>query len=178
VLKNLKVFTEMCGQKAMPNVVMATTMWGKLIDKKEGEVREEELKGDFWKEMITDGCTIRRFENTHESAWDIIDGLAGKDRADVLLPQEIVDIRLRLNETKAGIALGKVLEKLIRDKKDAARRLRKLAQKNQDNALVLKEMNDIEEKIIQTAEQLDKKLDEWKIPFKRKMMLFLTRRWF
>jgi hypothetical protein len=177
VLKNLKVFAEMCGQKAMPNVVMATTMWGKLIDKKEGEAREEELKGDFWKEMITNGCTIERFEDTHESAWNIIDSLAEKNCADVLLPHELVDVRLRLNETKAGIALTKVLEKLLQDKKDAARRFRKLAQRKQDNALVAQELNEIEENIIQTVEQLKEELGELKIPVARRVWLLLTGKW-
>ena len=67
LLKNLQIFTSLCGQKAMPNVVIATTMWGK-VEKREGEEREEELKSDFWRDMLANGCRTERFENSYESA--------------------------------------------------------------------------------------------------------------
>jgi len=35
VLKNLRMFTSLCGEQAMPNVILATTMWSK-VDTKEG----------------------------------------------------------------------------------------------------------------------------------------------
>ncbi|KIM75842.1 hypothetical protein PILCRDRAFT_13215 [Piloderma croceum F 1598] len=168
VLKNLEVFREMCGQKAMPNVVMATTMWSK-VSEEEGRRREEELTEKFWNDLVANGCKVERFEDTHKSAWNIVDGLAGSSRAEVLLPQEIVDNRLRLNETKAGVVLTKVLKKLIKDRKDAARRLSKLAKQNQDNTQVRKELHEIEEKI----RDIVKRLNEMRVPFTRKMWIFL-----
>ena len=62
----------------MPNVVIATTMWSK-VDKDEGEQREAELKNKFWAEVRADGCKTERFENTYQSAWDIIDRPAAID---------------------------------------------------------------------------------------------------
>ena len=154
----------------MPNVVIVTTMWSKVTTE-EGTNREAELKKLFWKDMVDDGCSIERFEDTHKSAWDIIGSLAAKDRAKVLLPHEIVDSRLRLNETQAGVALNKELEKLIKDQEVAAGRLRNLA-KNQDNELVVQQLNgqkaEIEENIRKTAGQLR----EMKIPLTRRVRLF------
>jgi hypothetical protein len=170
LLKNLQIFASLCGQKAMPNVVIATTMWGK-VEKVEGEEREEELKSDFWKDMLANGCRAERFENTYESAWQVVGRLAQKDRTELLLPAEIVDDGLRLNETKAGVTLNKELEKLIKDRKEAARRLEQQA-KRHDNEQLLQQLNqetaEIEEKIRETAGLLRR----MKIPFTRKIRLF------
>lgn len=174
VLKNLEMFATLCGEKAMPNVIITTTMWGE-VRRESAERREKELKRDFWKGMVADGCRIERFKDSHDSAWHIIGDLAKKDRAQVLLPREIVDSHLRLNETRAGIALNKELEKLIKDRKDAARRLRDQVQ-NQDNEQVVQELNkrqaEIEQKINQTADQLR----ELKIPFTRRVRLLFKGR--
>ena len=59
------------GSKAMPNVVIATTMWSK-VSENEGRKREDELKDMFWKEMMSNGCKTKRFKDTFDSAWDIV----------------------------------------------------------------------------------------------------------
>jgi len=172
VLKNLQIFASLCGHKAMPNVVIATTMWGK-VSKEEGNEREDELKRDFWREMVANGCRTERFENSHDSAWRIIHSLSMPHPAQVLLPTEIVDDKLRINETAAGVTLNKELEKLIKAQKNASRMLEQQA-KRQGNELVVHELNErkvqIDEKILQFSNQLR----ELKIPFSRKVHFFLN----
>ena len=91
--------------------------------------------------------------------------------AKILLPSEIVDSQLRINETQVGIELNNELMKLTSEQKEAARRLTEQAG-NQDNELVVQELNqrkaEIEEKIHQTADQLL----QMKIPFTRRVCLF------
>lgn len=140
----------------MPRVVIATTMWGE-VRKECGIRREQELKKDFWKDMLAHGCRTERFENTHASAWDIVGNLSEGDHAPVRLPAEIVDTRLRLNETQAGIALKSKLEKLNKDRAEAARRLRKQAKRHSHGLVVeevSKEVAVLEQKIHQTADEL------------------------
>jgi hypothetical protein len=172
VLRNLQVFAGLCGQMAMPNVILATTMWNH-VEEAIGARREQQLKETFWKEMLAHGCTIKRFERTHDSAWRIIDSLAQKDKAPVLLPTEIVDSQLRLSQTKAGIALGSELRKLMHEQKEAARRISEKA-KEHDNELVVQELNqrqaEIGLKIQQTAEQLQ----QLTIPFSRRIRMFFN----
>jgi len=99
ILKNLKTFASFCGKRAMPNVIIATTMWGK-VGIEEGSEREKELKGDFWKDILDSGCRTERFEKTYESAWGIIGNLA-----------TVPDSQLRLRETRvANEAASKGLE--------------------------------------------------------------------
>jgi len=80
LLKSLKIFTNLCGQEVMPNVVIATTMWGE-VKTEHGERREKELKDTFWKDLLDRGCRVERFEDTYESAWFVIDHLTTEDLA-------------------------------------------------------------------------------------------------
>jgi len=72
--KNLEMFRSLCGQEAMPNVVIATTMWRRIWGT-EGEVREVSLKSKYWADMMAQGCRVERFQDTYESAWHIIGNL-------------------------------------------------------------------------------------------------------
>jgi hypothetical protein len=102
LLKNLELFVGLCGQKAMPNVVIATTMWGN-VSADEGKQREEELKEQFWKGILDNGGRTERFNGTQESAWDIIGSIMHTTSSTTLLIQEeIVDGRRSLLKTKAG----------------------------------------------------------------------------
>jgi hypothetical protein len=170
------MFVSLCGQEAMPNVVIATTMWGE-VRTENGERREKELKETFWKDLLDEGCRVERFEDTYESAWLIVDRLAMEDRAKMRLTHEMVDRRLTLQQTEAGIILNDELKRLIVARKEASRRLRAQAKK-QDNALIVQELNvqqaKIDEQITQTADELQK----LKIPFAahiRKFVSSLTR---
>ncbi|KDR82096.1 hypothetical protein GALMADRAFT_115026, partial [Galerina marginata CBS 339.88] len=49
--QNLRMFDELCGEKAAANVVLVTTMWDK-VEADVGEMREEDLTKNYWKKMI------------------------------------------------------------------------------------------------------------------------------
>jgi predicted DNA binding CopG/RHH family protein len=71
----------------MPNAVIATTMWDDVWETT-GVDREQELRAQFWNSMLVDGCRLERFQNSYESAWDII----GEHSSTTLrLPDEMVD---------------------------------------------------------------------------------------
>jgi len=102
LLNNLNIFKSICGKKAMPNVVIATTMWG-IVGGDEGEGREEELKGDFWKEILADGCKTARFDQTYESAWHIIGSILCSNPGTTLhIQEEMTNGRKPFHETTAG----------------------------------------------------------------------------
>lgn len=175
VLKNLQMFARLCGQKAMPSVVLVTTMWCG-VDSETGTRRENQLMDGFWTEMVTNGCRVERFDNTYKSAWCIIGGLAEKRTADMLLPREMVDLKMRLNETQAGVTLSKQLEKLLKDQRDAARMLEKQTEKMGNDVIAL---NPLKERKAQIEENIDKVADQLRIlrvPFNRKVRLFFSRK--
>jgi len=70
-LSNLQMLEALLSTNGMENFVIATTMWNK-VDEEEGRKREDELNSKFWKEMVSNGCKTVRFEDTFDSAWDIV----------------------------------------------------------------------------------------------------------
>jgi len=118
LLSNLQMFASLCGTNAMPNAVIATTMWSE-VSEQVGVRREQELKGHFWKEMLADGCRPKRFEDTCESAWDIV---GNHSSTTLCLPTEIADSGKLLEETAAYDALNDGLPKWIVDLKKAVQK--------------------------------------------------------
>lgn len=170
-LKNLRMFASICGLEAMPSVILVTTMWDEVREDA-GVRRETELRETFWRDMIAHGCKTERFDRTYEAAWDILHSLFHRAQEPLQLPKDIVDTHLHLNETHAGITLHNELMRLIKDQKEATRRLKEQAGK-QDNMLVAQQLNarrvELDNKIQQIAEQLR----QMKIPFTRRVRLYL-----
>jgi len=187
-LKNLRVFTNICGMEIMSNVVLVTTFW-EQIPRDVGRNREEELRTTFWKEMLNDGlgCEMKRFELSHNSAWEIVNCLLSKQPIPITnknkfshrwvqVSDEMVDCDKSLNETKVALALAKELEQLIKDQKRATDRLRKLVGQSPNeiavNALQA-EIVEIETKISTTKFQLN----SLSVPILKRLRNFI-RKWY
>jgi hypothetical protein len=124
-LKNRDIFTKLCGDDAMKNVVLVTTKWTK-VGLEEGETREEQLKKEFWKEMVDKGTITARFMHTHESAWGIVDQLVPKERRALLIQQELVELGRSLPETAAGKTLRKYLQDALKEFERTAKQKRNI----------------------------------------------------
>jgi hypothetical protein len=85
----------------MPNVVIATTMWGQ-INKEKGLQREDELLRTFWGDMRDGGCRVERFEDTYDSAWRIIGSLE-KGRAEAENKRRAQETKGRMAEIKEDL---------------------------------------------------------------------------
>jgi hypothetical protein len=152
----------------MPHVTLVTTMWDHLVPEV-GEEREKQLKESFWQDMIAKGCAIQRFDGTEEGAWRIIESSHATGTVDVLIATEIVDRHRELDKTEAGATLNRQLEKLLRDQKEANKRLKALtnSQDQQNSRQKLeKRVDELDSKIDQTAQ----KMRELKLPFTKKLM--------
>ena len=97
------MFRNLCGPKALKNVVLVTTMWDE-VEEEEGRCREAQLSAEYWNAMLELGCHTSRFHNTMESAWDIVSQFQNAPCA-VLLQKELVNRKLKLEETSAARAL-------------------------------------------------------------------------
>lgn len=168
---NLQVFANMCGQSAMPRVCLVTTMWSETHTDKATR-REQELKETFWKDMIAAGCNVKRFENSYQSAWQIV-GKMPPDQETIILSHEVYDDKKMLNETAAGVKLAEELNKLIKDEQKATRRLAEEVQKPINNVGVQelrKRQDEVKEKIGRVATQLQ----VLRIPSRRKLRNFFV----
>ncbi|KAG8847876.1 hypothetical protein FRB91_011378 [Serendipita sp. 411] len=148
LLKSLRMFVSLCGVQSMPNVVIVTTMWDD-VDKKVGETREEELRTMIWYDMIGNGCIVKRFDRTYNSALDLL-ASTPKMVEGTLLSCEMVDKGKKLKATAAGVELAKQLKDLRSKHKAASRRLQSLSGQGK---------NELEEELEKTGQQI-KNIDD------------------
>ena len=97
------MFEGLCGSDGLANVILTTTFWGQVIPDV-GSQREEQLKSEFWAEMISHGCRVARFDPwSYETAWKIIDllNVAAPRRQALKVQIEIVDEKKNLSKTSA-----------------------------------------------------------------------------
>ncbi|GLB39700.1 putative 50S ribosome-binding GTPase [Lyophyllum shimeji] len=164
-LKNLDMFNKLCGDDGMKNVILATTKWSEVLPEV-GARRELQLKDMHWKPMIELGSQLRRFEDSKESGWKIIQTILrnwdNKDAVDtVAVQQELVEIDKILPETEAGRTLRYTLEELLESQRQTAAQLRN----DQGNAELRDALEENERKIRTTLQQLR----AMRIPFARQL---------
>jgi hypothetical protein len=119
--KNLELLTKICGDKFLGHVHLCTTMWNH-IDKGIGDSREEQLKSEFWKDLIDKGAMAERFDGSHESAIAIIDNLlrrASADNTTLGIQLESINEQKPLSETEAGRVMLEELRSTLRGHYDS-----------------------------------------------------------
>ncbi|KZP06231.1 hypothetical protein FIBSPDRAFT_764763 [Athelia psychrophila] len=170
-LKNLQLFASMCGHAALPDVVLATTMWSETpIDI--GAQRERQLMSDYWADMVNHGCSVQRFRDSYDSAWKLV-GILPTENQNIIISREIHDDKKRLNETSAGVRLNEELNKLIADQKNSARRLDEQAQMP-DNVVLVEELQERKTEIEKKIGVVMAQLGTLKIPVRRKLRNFFV----
>lgn len=173
--RNLRMFGELCGDRAIEKVALVTTMWDR-VGPALGESRESELLKRYWAQMIDHRATHWRFNNSESSAWDIIiKSVVQKNqtRQVLLLQEELVDLKKRINETKAGKALYAELYSFLEKQQENVRRLEDQAKQNPMMAQV------VQEEKARTQADIDnifKQLNALKVSFNRKFVLFFKKK--
>ncbi len=114
---NLAMFQALCGDDPLKNVILATTRWGDLQqDARDRAVDfEDELTTEekFWGGMVEKGSRVLRFQNSRESAFEILRPLIKRAREMTLQIQQEMAVENRsLAKTSAGEQLNKQLLEL------------------------------------------------------------------
>ncbi|OJD33674.1 p-loop containing nucleoside triphosphate hydrolase protein [Diplodia corticola] len=108
-INTLNIFKEICGEAALKNVLLVTSMWDQ-VDEAVGAQRERELRDEFWAYMLGHGATISRFHGDTHSAVALASQILVQDRVVLRLQEELVDHGRPLNETAAGALVNDSLE--------------------------------------------------------------------
>ncbi|EKM75638.1 hypothetical protein AGABI1DRAFT_79586 [Agaricus bisporus var. burnettii JB137-S8] len=116
--KSLKIFQKTAGKDFFSRVTLMTTMWpdpADTVEMEESEVREAELRKEYWAMMIEEDSKVERFTNTRESARKIVDSIiiAESKRQWSKLQQELVDQGKDLPATEAGKELHAAYEDMV-----------------------------------------------------------------
>lgn len=134
--KNLIIFKKLCGENALKNVTLATTMW-EAVQPSDGERREHELleTQDFWGYMRSNGAKVERHYNNRDSAMQILSKFFTGKQVVTAMQEELVNGKKKLSDTEAGMELNseyrKMEEKLNRQLQDRLDELEE-AQKKKD----------------------------------------------
>lgn len=155
--KNLVTFKELCGEDALKKVVLASTMWD-IVPEEKATKREQELKDtpEFWGWMLSKGSSVHRYNNTAESAREIILSLAGHNAPIATdLQKQMVDEGKRLDETSAGQGL----------KNELLKERQKLTQEREELLTLIKAAK--EKHDVDTEEALQEESDRYTVLIKR-----------
>ncbi|OTA75563.1 hypothetical protein M434DRAFT_39029 [Hypoxylon sp. CO27-5] len=111
--RNVKLFEDLCGDNALKNVILVTTMWDILgTDEGLAEEREKQLrsKREYWGYMVDKGSEIFRHNNSEQSALKVIEHIVKKNSRVVLNVQnEMVNGCQPLNKTTVGRGVQELL---------------------------------------------------------------------
>lgn len=173
-LSNLRMFAELCGDVAMHQVILISTMWQEEPESEKALLRESELKTKFWKPLIDRGSRVDRLERSNsEESWRIVEQLIElkEEREPVLLQEELVELQRKLNETQAGKTLYTTLQKALDRQREDLKLLLDQLGKSDDPSL-RQELRKEYERIEQDFQRTFKDVKKLKIPLGRRIMTF------
>lgn len=101
LLKGLNVFLGLCGMDVMRNVIIVTTMWGK-IPQPIAQKQQRELETRWFKEILDHGGRLESFKNNADSAWEIINLVLGLKPSQPLLLEREMRNGASVQNTTAG----------------------------------------------------------------------------
>lgn len=119
---NMRLFRSLCGDDTMTRVVLCTTRWDE-VSGGAGELRESELRRDFWQDMLARGSTLARHDNTTKSAQRIISTVLKNSSVSLKVQQEIVDEGRTFAATSAANTLNAEIARLAAENEAARQRV-------------------------------------------------------
>lgn len=163
-LRQFELIKRICGERNYQNVLLVTTHWPSRVEEQpKCTVREGELRREFWKDMISRGSTMCRFDDRHSSAKAIVRRLAAKNDITLTLQDELATG----NGLKKTSAFSFIVNARSKDEEKLAKKsdevepesvqIRKEAETKLNDDIVGKIQNAIEEEEA-TARKRQKKL--------------------
>ncbi|KAK2781503.1 hypothetical protein FQN53_000519 [Emmonsiellopsis sp. PD_33] len=102
--RSLRLFKKLVGPGSLSSTILATNMWGKLTEYREGTGREKQLCDGYWDSMLARGSTVMRHSGSRRSAEQIVRALLRKSSGEIVLniQRQMVLQREQLSDTGAG----------------------------------------------------------------------------
>jgi len=149
-------------------------MWDE-VDEDVGAAREEELKSNYWKSMISRDSSTGRFIGTRDSAFRLIAPLLDEasSRNELLLQKELVDLDLKLSETHAGQKLRSEIRYVAKQQQELLRQIREEL-KNPENATSLQALMEEYEELRKTSGSLLQQMADLQVPLGRQLQNAIT----
>ncbi|KAK3935665.1 P-loop containing nucleoside triphosphate hydrolase protein [Diplogelasinospora grovesii] len=152
--KYMSIFRSLCGDHALKNVILVTTMWNKVppADQTRAFEREQELIDDFWAPMLRHRSFVAHFNGTSRSASSLVWQLARKEDVILDIQRQIIDDDLEVYNTAAGQQLASILQA---DRSRCAKRIAQL-KKEWEHCRDEERKEELRQDIEETQETIDK----------------------
>lgn len=111
--RNFRMFRKLCGDDTLKNVTLVTNMWSQITPER-GAAHEHQLRTDdiFFKPVLDEGARMVRHDGSRASAQAILLPIVSNYPMTLRIQREIVDERLDVTKTAAGIELDRELAEL------------------------------------------------------------------
>jgi len=111
--RDFRMFQELCGEEAYPNVLIVTNMWSSVTEE-DGNAREHELatKQIFFKPILDKQAKMLRHDNTQKSTHKIIQNLVEKHPVVLQIQRELGE-GMDITQTAAYTQLDKEMSQLM-----------------------------------------------------------------
>jgi len=171
--RDFRMFQELCGEEAYPNVIIVTNMWGS-VTAEDGNAREQELatKVIFFKPILDKHAKMLRHDNTKQSAHQIIRSFVDKEPVVLQIQRELGE-GMDITQTAAYKQLDRELSELC------ARHLKELealkeemtdAERTQDEETrveLQEEMHKVEAELEKAQSQASRLASEYQAELRR-----------
>lgn len=110
--RDFRMFQELCGEDAYPNVIIVTNMWG-TVTAEDGAAREQELAGKdiFFKPILDKQAMMLRHDHTKQSSHHIIQNFVDKEPVVLQIQRELGE-GMDITQTAAYKQLDKEMSDL------------------------------------------------------------------
>ncbi|KAK8087911.1 P-loop containing nucleoside triphosphate hydrolase protein [Apiospora hydei] len=109
---NLTLFSKICGEDSYKNIIFVTTKWD-LIDDEKAVKNEAQFKEKYLSFHIQLGARLMRHRNTSETALRVVSSILGQSETVLKIQKELVDGRMGLKDTVAGLHLATSLQQSV-----------------------------------------------------------------
>jgi hypothetical protein len=108
--RNFGTFRELCGNQNLKNVILVTNTWGE-VSPNVTDARVKEFVGEFFKPALDGGAQIAHYNNTVDSAHDIIRRIARNQPMFLRIKRGLVDEHQDITDTAAGQAANEQIRR-------------------------------------------------------------------
>jgi len=167
--KNMRLFSQLCGDGALGNVILATSFWDQ-IKESVGAKREHELKTskNFWANMVAKGSEVVRIRPDRSVYLGVLERIAAKNKVDLLVQKEMVEQMKKPEDTTVGknamsrsSEIRKFEETLENEKKAEKRILQeKLKEGQKAHEKEMKQLRTEQEKSQREAQQRQRRAEK------------------
>ncbi|KAF8727249.1 hypothetical protein AX14_007446 [Amanita brunnescens Koide BX004] len=168
--RNLRMFRNLCGEGGFKNVVVLTTFWDKVTNE-EGRQREQQLKSQYFKELVQGGARFMQHDRSLLSAQEVLMHVLTLVPTNVRIQEEIRVDGKNLGDTAAGSVHRMEVEALItKHRKELDELKAEMDEVKNTNAALARELKEEQDEMQQKLKVWESERNELKMDLDKSKM--------